>query len=500
MTEPNDLPLLFEIGSPGRRGFTLPQPDVPRFPLPNARLRKELNLPEVSERDVVQHFTRLSQLNFSVDTNFYPLGSCTMKYNPKVNETVARFPGLAQIHPYADESLVQGALQLMHQLQSQLGEISGLPQVSLQPAAGAQGELTGMLMIRAYHHSRGEEERRVVLVPDSAHGTNPATAAMAGYEILTIPSDARGNIDLRLLKEKVDGRTAALMLTNPNTLGLFEEQVLEVAETIHRAGGLVYCDGANMNALLGIARPGELGMDLLHYNLHKTFSTPHGGGGPGAGAIACTAALDPFLPLPIVAKRETKEGPWFYLDNNRPQSIGKLVAFYGNFGNQVRGYAYLRSQGGEGLREVSENAVLAANYLRVKLKDDYYLPYDRSCFHEVVLSGIRQKESGVRTMDIAKRLLDYGFYAPTIYFPLIVEEALMIEPTETESLATLDAFVDTLRAIARETKENPEMVRSAPHTTPVSRLDEVAAARHPNLRWKPEVSTSSDRARGQQAL
>ncbi|MBI2845118.1 MAG: aminomethyl-transferring glycine dehydrogenase subunit GcvPB, partial [Chloroflexi bacterium] len=445
---------------------------------------------------VVQHFTRLSQLNFAVDTNFYPLGSCTMKYNPKVNETIARFPGFAQIHPYADESLVQGALQLMYELQSQLGEISGLPHVSLQPAAGAQGELTGILMVGAYHRSRGDELRKVVLVPDSAHGTNPATAAMAGYEVLTIPSDSRGNIDLHLLKQKVDERTAALMLTNPNTLGLFEEQVLEVTEAIHRVGGLVYCDGANMNALLGIARPGELGMDLLHYNLHKTFSTPHGGGGPGAGAIACTAALAPFLPVPVVARREAKGEPQFYLDYDRPQSIGKLLAFYGNFGNQLRGYAYLRSQGGEGLREVSENAVLAANYLRVKLQEEYHLPFARSCFHEFVLSGIRQKKQGVRTMDIAKRLLDYGFYAPTIYFPLIVEEALMIEPTETESIATLDAFADTLLNIAREVAENPGTVRSAPHTTPVSRLDEVAAARYPNLRWKLEATGSSNTAGG----
>lgn len=494
MSEQNRVPLLFEISTPGRRGSTLPQPDVPLSPLPAARLRQELNLPEVSERDAVQHFTLLSQMNFSVDTNFYPLGSCTMKYNPKVNETVARFPGFSQIHPYADESLVQGALELMYHLQSHLGEIAGLSQVSLQPAAGAQGELTGILMVRAYHQSRGQGQRRFVLVPDSAHGTNPATAAMAGYEVLTIPSDARGNIDLGALKEKADERTAALMLTNPNTLGLFEEQVLEVAETIHRAGGLVYCDGANMNALLGIAQPGELGMDLLHFNLHKTFSTPHGGGGPGAGAIACTAALAPFLPVPVVARRETKGGPQFYQDYDRPQSIGKLVAFYGNFGNQVRAYAYLRSQGAEGLREVSETAVLAANYLREKLKSHYHLPYDRTCFHECVLSGIWQKNNGVRTMDIAKRLLDYGFYAPTIYFPLIVEEALMIEPTETESLDTLNGFVDALLAIAREAQEDPEKVRSAPHTTLVSRLDEVTAARHPNLHWRPGSASSGSTA------
>ncbi len=475
-----EIKLLCELSSPGRVGFSLPELDVPPSTIPQERVRERLPLPEVSEREVVSHFTRLSQLNFSVDTHFYPLGSCTMKYNPKINEEVARLPGFAQIHPYQDEATVQGALRLLYELQEYLAEIAGLPGVSLQPAAGAHGELTGILMVRAYHRHRGEEGRELVLVPDSAHGTNPATAAMCGYQVVTIPSDERGNIDVDRLKEQTNGRVAALMLTNPNTLGLFEERILEVADILHQAGGLIYCDGANMNALLGTAKPGELGMDILHYNLHKTFSTPHGGGGPGAGATAVSAELAPFLPVPVVAKGEV---PRYYWDYERPLSIGKVGGFYGNFGVMVRAYAYIRSLGAEGLREVSEGAVLSANYLLSQLKGHYFLPYHRPCLHECVFSGKWQAEQGVHTLDIAKRLIDLGFHPPTVYFPLIVEEALMIEPTETESLETLDGFVAAMRQIAQEAKEEPERVRSAPLTTPVGRLDEVTAARKPNLRW-----------------
>jgi glycine dehydrogenase subunit 2 len=481
MTEP----LLFELSSPGRVGCRLPELDVPEASLPEKYLRQALPLPEVSEREVVQHFTRLSQLNFGVDTGFYPLGSCTMKYNPKLHEEMARLAGFAEIHPWQDEATVQGALQLMYELQQFLAEITGLPGVSLQPIAGAHGELTGMLIVRAYHLHRGDEVRNIVLVPDSAHGTNPATAAMCGYRVLTVPSDTRGNMDVRELDRMMDERVAGLMLTNPNTLGLFEEHILQVAEILHESGGLIYCDGANMNALLGIAKPGELGTDVLHLNLHKTFSTPHGGGGPGAGATAVTEELAPFLPVPVVALRQEQEGAArYYLDYEHPLSIGRVSGFYGNFGVMVKAYAYLRSLGGSGLRGVSENAVLNANYLLQQLKGHYSLPYDRSCLHECVFSGEDQARLGVHTVDIAKRLIDLGFHPPTVYFPLIVDEALMIEPTETESLETLDAFISAMRQIAREAETEPELVRDAPRTTPVTRLDEVRAARRPNLKWQ----------------
>ncbi|MFQ5593956.1 MAG: aminomethyl-transferring glycine dehydrogenase subunit GcvPB [Anaerolineae bacterium] len=472
-------PLLFELGRPGRVNDYLPELDVPEAPLPAGYVRDELPLPDVSELDVVRHFTRLSQLNFSVDTNFYPLGSCTMKYNPRINEETARLPGFAWLHPYQDESTVQGALQLMYELQEVLGEIAGLPGVTLEPAAGAHGEFTGMLIIWAYHTHNRDADRKYVLVPDSAHGTNPATAAMCGYQVIEIPSDERGNMDPAAIEAALSDEVAGLMLTNPSTLGLFEEHILEITEMVHQAGGLVYCDGANMNALVGVARPGDLGCDVLHYNLHKTFSTPHGGGGPGAGATAVSEALTPFLPVPVVARNA--EG--YYLDYDRSLSIGRVRAFYGNFANMVRGYTYIRQQGRAGLDSMSRNAVLNANYLLTRLRDAYDLPYDRSCMHEVVLSGKRQAKQGARTLDIAKRLLDFGFHAPTIYFPLIVHEALMIEPTETESKETLDSFVDVLLQIAREAAETPEIVTEAPHHAPVSRLDEVTAARHPNLRW-----------------
>lgn len=480
-------PLLFELSSPGRVGVRLPELDVPKVSLPEEFLRNDLTLPEVSEVDVVRHFTHLSQLNYSVDGGFYPLGSCTMKYNPKVNEELARLPGFTQLHPYQDEGTVQGALQLMYELQQYLAEISGLPGVSLQPAAGAHGELTGMLIIRAYHRQGGDMGRTRVLVPDSAHGTNPATAAMCGYSVVTVKSDERGNIDAAELERLMDESVAGLMLTNPNTLGLFEEQILQVADIVHKKGGLIYCDGANMNALLGTAKPGELGMDVLHYNLHKTFSTPHGGGGPGAGATAVTEQLEPFLPVPLVARKEltNPSNPYYYyLGYDRPLSIGRVRSFYGNFNVMVKAYAYIRSLGAEGLRQVAEDAVLNANYILHRLKEAYDLPYDRPCLHECVFSGQRQARMGVHTLDIAKRLIDYGFHPPTIYFPLIVKEALMIEPTETESLSTLDSFVEAMLRIAKEAETEPEVVKSAPHTAPITRLDEVTAARKPNLRWQ----------------
>lgn len=484
MTEP----LLFELSSPGRTGYRLPDLDVPESVLPEDLLRDELPLPELSEREIVQHFSRLSQLNFGVDTGFYPLGSCTMKYNPKMHEDVARYAGFAQIHPSQNESTVQGALQLMYELQEYLAEITGLPAVSLQPVAGAHGELTGMLIIRAYHQSRGDEGRVTVLVPDSAHGTNPASAAMCGYKVVTVPSDARGNIDVEELDRLMDESVAGLMLTNPNTLGLFEEHILQVEEIVHGAGGLIYCDGANMNALLGVARPGELGTDVLHLNLHKTFSTPHGGGGPGGGGTAVTEEVSAFLPVPVAARRGPDEAAAsdaeYYLDYDRSLSIGPVGGFHGNFGVMVKAYAYLRSLGERGLREVSENAVLNANYLLTQIKGYYDLPYERSCLHECVFSGKAQAKLGVHTLDIAKRLIDLGFHPPTVYFPLIVDEALMIEPTETESLETLDAFVAAMRQIAGEAKTEPDTVRGAPQTTPVGRLDEVAAARKPDLRWQ----------------
>jgi len=481
-----DFPVIFELSVPGRVGSSYPDPDVPARPLdtllPPAQLRDEpAALPEVSELDIVRHYTRLSHRNFSIDEGFYPLGSCTMKYNPKINEDAARLPGFARLHPYAPAEHAQGALRLMWEFEQMLGEISGMDRVTFQPAAGAHGELTGLLMIRAYFEARGERRTKVI-VPDSAHGTNPATAAMAGYQVVTVKSDARGNLDTQALRDVMDETVAAIMLTNPNTLGLFEEQIVAVEEIVHRAGGQMYMDGANFNAILGVARPGDQGFDVMHFNLHKTFTTPHGGGGPGAGAVGVKTHLAPFLPVPVVAR----DGDGFRLDYDQPQSIGKIRAFYGNFGNLVRAYTYVRSMGADGLRQVAETAVLNANYLLARLRAEFDLPYDRVCKHEFVLSGTRQKrQHGVTTKDMAKRILDYGFHAPTIYFPLIVEEAIMIEPTETESKRTMDEFSDAMLAIAREAREQPEVVKTAPHTTPVKRLDEVRAARQPDLRWKP---------------
>jgi glycine dehydrogenase subunit 2 len=484
-------PLIFDQSSPGRYAATLPRPEVPAPPpeelLPAKLVRKDLPLPEVGELEVVRHFTRLSQKNACIDTTFYPLGSCTMKYNPKVNEEAARLPGFAWIHPYQDESTIQGALRLMYDLERYLAEISGMDAVTLQPAAGAHGELTGMLMVRAYHQDRRDLARRRVLIPDSAHGTNPATAKMVGYQVQSIPADARGNLDLGALRAALGPDVAALMITIPSTFGLFDEHLAAVVEAIHASGGLVYGDGANMNAMLGQARFGDLGVDVMHFNLHKTFSTPHGGGGPPAGPVAVKSILEPYLPVPRAARRAGPDArDEYYMDYDRPQSIGKIKAFYGNFGMMVRAYTYIRGLGKEGLGRVGETAVLNANYLMEKLKGAYDLYSDRRCKHEFVLSARRQRRAnGVRALDVAKRLIDYGFHPPTIYFPIVVEEALMIEPTETETVETLDRFAEAMLAIAREAEENPDLVKAAPHTTEIGRLDEVAAVRRPNLRWKP---------------
>lgn len=475
MTEP----LLCEISVPGRRGVRFPEPDVPSTPLPEAFVRRDLPLPEVSERDVIRYFTRLSQLNYSIDTGFYPLGSCTMKYNPKINEALAALPGFTAIHPLQPIETVQGSLALMYALQEWLKEIGGFSGVTLQPAAGAHGELTGVMIIAAYHRDRGETQRTKILIPDSAHGTNPATSAMIGMRVVEIPSDERGNIDLEALRRECDHTLAGLMVTNPNTLGLFDENLEEVVRLVHAAGGLVYGDGANLNALLGIARPGDLGIDVLHFNLHKTFSTPHGGGGPGSGPVGVAAHLVDFLPAPVVGiiEEATEEEPPLYGFITPPKSIGRVKSFYGHFGMHVRAYAYMLMHGAEGLRQVSEHAVLNANYLLARLRGVYKVPYDRICMHEFVLEGRFDDAPDIHALDIAKRLMDYHFHPPTNYFPLIVHEALMIEPTETESKETLDAFADALIRIAEEARTQPELLKSAPHITPVGRLDEVKAAK-----------------------
>ncbi len=479
------MPLIFEMSRPGRMGVSLPSSDVPELAaesmVPDTMLRKQApHLPEVSEVDVVRHFVNLSNLNHGVDTGFYPLGSCTMKYNPKINEDAARLPGFARLHPDMPERGAQGALKVIHDLDLWLSEICGMDRFTLQPVAGAHGELTGLFIIRAYHFSRMDCKRDKILAPDSSHGTNPASAAAAGMTVVQVASDARGNVDIEDLKAKVGPDTAALMLTNPNTLGLFDENICEITEIVHNAGGLVYYDGANANAIMGKSRPGDMGFDVVHLNLHKTFSTPHGGGGPGAGPVGVKKFLEPFLPKPLVELT----GGMYRWDNDRPDSIGHVHSFNGNFGVLLRTWTYIRTMGPDGLKAASELAVLNANYLMQELKGDFQLNFDRTCKHEFVLSGVKQKkESGVRTLDMAKRLLDYGYHAPTVYFPLIVEEAIMIEPTETESKETLDSFIGAMREIAKEAKENPENLHSAPHNTPVGRLDETLAARKPILRW-----------------
>ncbi len=479
--------LLMDRSVPGRIGATLPPLDVPEADLPATDLlRDELELPEVSEGELVRYFSHLNQLNFSIDTHFYPLGSCTMKYNPKLNDEMASLPGFSQLHPSQPPSTVQGALRLMFELQELLTEITGMAGASVSPMAGADGELAGMLMTRAYHRSRGDVGRRKVLIPDSAHGTNPASAAMAGFDVVTLPSDPNGCIDLDALEWAVGDDLAGLMLTLPSTLGLFDTNVLEVCRIVHDAGGVMYGDGANLNALLGRVKLGELGFDVMHANLHKTFSTPHGGGGPGAGPVMAGERLLPFLPTPVVERRQDDSGEDVYEYVSPRQTIGRMGAFQGNFGVLVRAYAYIRSLGDKGISRVSEDAVINANYILSQLKGYYDLPYDRHCMHEVVFSASNLKRAhGIRALDVAKRLIDYGIHPPTMYFPLIVDEALMIEPTETETRETLDYFIDVMKAIAQEAQDDPDLLHDAPHDTPNTRLDEASAARRPDLRWKP---------------
>jgi len=476
--------LLIEQGGPGHRGPELPACDVPTRPLaellPGARLRADLALPQVSEPEVVRHFIELSTLNHHIDRGLYPLGSCTMKHNPKLNDEIASLPGFALAHPLGSDEASQGALRVILELQRALAEITGLAAVTTQPAAGAQGEMTGLLMIRAWHRSRGEGDRRKrVIVPDSAHGTNPASVHLVGYETVTIPSEEHATVDLEALRRALDDRTAAVMLTVPNTLGLFEPRIREITRIAHDAGAQVYMDGANLNALVGLTRPGDLGFDVMHINLHKTFSTPHGGGGPGAGPVAVAAHLEPFLPVPVVVEADGM----LRLDSNRERSVGRVHSFHGNFGILLRGLVYLSSLGPQGLREVSRTAILNANYLMRRLAKTYELPHPEHCMHEFVLSGRTLRKHGIKTLDVAKRLLDFGVHAPTVYFPLIVEEALMIEPTETETLDRLDHFAAAMERIAQEAAENPKLLLEAPLTTPVSRLDEGRAARELVLHW-----------------
>ncbi len=488
---------IYERSKPGRRAFVAPALDVPERPLdellaPALRRDSAPRLPEVSEPEIVRHYNRLSKRNFDLDTGFYPLGSCTMKHNPKLHERVAALPGHAKLHPLQRPERAQGALELMWRLQDALGEIAGLPHVSLQPSAGSHGELAGVLLTRAYHEDRGEQ-RTKVLTPDTAHGTNPATVTMAGYEVVKVGTDAHGNVDIDDLRAKADKDVACLMLTNPSTLGLFEPQIQEIAKIVHDVGATLYYDGANLNAIMGICRPGDMGFDIVHFNLHKSFTQPHGGGGPGAGPIAVSDRIEPFLPRPQVvrsapASSQNGDGERYALDYDRPKSIGRLRGFQGNFGVFVRSYAYIRSLGAAGLRDVSEVAVLNANYLMAKLRQAgvaELLPvaFDRVCMHEFVLSGAPMKrELGIKTLDLAKRLLDHGVHPPTVYFPLLVDEALLVEPTETETKETLDRFAAIVAEILREAREDPEIARSAPHTTPVRRLDEAAAARRPVVR------------------
>jgi len=475
----SDHYLLPDISQPGKVGCSLPALDVPPAELPPKELlRQELELPEVSEVGLMRYFTALSKLNYGVDTGFYPLGSCTMKYNPKWHEDIAKLPGFASIHPLQPEESVQGALQLMFELQEYLTEITGMHATSLVPLAGAHGEYTGLLLVKAYHQDRGDKARKKILLTDSSHGTNPASAAMCGFEIGVVASDSEGNVDMKSLESAMNEEVAALTLTMPTTLGLFDPRILEISRLVHERGGLLGADGANLNAFLARVKFGELGYDYVQLNLHKTFSTPHGGGGPGSGPVCVKENLADFLPSPLVAK---SDGKYKFVSPTR--SIGRIANFWGNFGVMCKAYAYIRSLGAEGMKEVSEDAVLNANYLRVKLKPYYHLPYDRICMHEVVFSGKRQKAKGVHTLDIAKRLLDYGLHPPTVYFPLIVEEALMIEPTETESKRTLDTFIEAMKEIAGDAEENPEILHTAPHSTPVRRLDDVRAARNPDLRW-----------------
>lgn len=478
--------LIFELSKAGRKAYKLPEADVETLPveelIPDKYLNKdELDLPEVSEVDIVRHYTNLSNKNFGVDTGFYPLGSCTMKYNPKINENMTGLDGFKNIHPHQPEETVQGALRLMYELDQALCEISGMDKMTLQPAAGAHGELTGLALIKAYHEHRGDTKRTKIIVPDSAHGTNPASAVMAGFDTIEIKSTEEGLVDIESLKAALSDEVAGLMLTNPNTLGLFEREIVEIAKLVHDCGGLVYYDGANANAILGKVRPGDMGFDIVHFNLHKTFSTPHGGGGPGSGPVGVKKKLIDFLPTPTVEK----DGDRYYLNYNIPHSVGRMKDFYGHFGVLVRAYTYILTMGRDGLNKVSDIAVLNANYLASRLKDYYNLPEEDTIYkHEFVLAGLKGELSEVTTLDVAKRLLDYGYHPPTVYFPLIVREAIMVEPTETESRETLDEFADALIKIAEEAKENPDMLREAPHNTPVRRVNETQAARNPILKYE----------------
>ncbi len=477
--------LIFELSKPGRKAYNLPALDVEDRDLseffPEDFINdKPLTLPEVNEVEVVRHFTNLSHKNYGLDTGFYPLGSCTMKYNPKINEDACRLNGFANLHPLQREGCTQGALQLMYELQNSLAEVAGMDQMTLQPAAGAHGELAGIMIIRAYHEKNGDTKRDTIIVPDSAHGTNPATASMAGYKIKEVKSTENGLVDVEALRKIVDERTAGLMLTNPNTLGLFEKDIKEMADIVHEAGGQLYYDGANANAILGHARPGDMGFDVVHFNIHKTFSTPHGGGGPGSGPVGVKEHLREFLPVPIVGK----DGDRYFLDYDLESTIGRVKDFYGHFGVLVRAYTYILTMGSDGLKKASANAVLNANYMLNRLKDDYYLPIDTLYKHEFVLSGLKDNSLEVSTLDIAKRLLDFGFHPPTIYFPLIIREAMMIEPTETESMETMDEFIDALKAIAKEAKEDMSILKEAPHDTLVRRPDETKAARNPVVKYQ----------------
>lgn len=479
--------LIFELSKPGRKSYALPEDSLKEMNLSDyidsSFLREEeLDFPEVSELDVVRHYTLLSKKNYSIDSGFYPLGSCTMKYNPKINEEVAANPKFARLHPLQPAETVQGALEVMYTVQENIKEISGMDAVTLQPAAGAHGELVGLMLIKKYHEMRNDKKRNKIIVPDSAHGTNPASVAVAGFDVVEVASHKDGSVDIDSLKSVLSDEIAGLMLTNPSTLGLFEKHIKEIADLVHEAGGLLYYDGANMNAIMGIVRPGDMGFDVLHYNLHKTFSTPHGGGGPGSGPVACKNILKEYLPVPVVAK----SGDAHYLDYDYKDSIGKVKNFYGNFGVVLRAYIYMLSMGHDGLKAASTNAVLNANYMKESLREHYKVAVDETCMHEVVFAGLKEKTDAVSTLDVAKRIIDYGYHPPTMYFPLIVEGALMVEPTETESKETLDAYIEVMKQIATEAKENPELLKNAPHDTPVRRLDEALAARQLILHWTKE--------------
>tara|TARA_B100000029_G_scaffold373313_1_gene367540 strand:+ start:25627 stop:27123 length:1497 start_codon:yes stop_codon:yes gene_type:complete len=475
--------LLMDRSQPGRIGAHIPQSDVPKQQqLPNKYLRKELPLPEVSESEIVRYFSQLSQFNFSIDHNFYPLGSCTMKYNPKINDEIASLPGLSEIHPLQPEESIQGALKIIFELQNLLAEITGFDSTSLAPMAGAEAELAGMLITRSFHKNNGDTHKTKILITDSAHGTNPASAVMAGFDVISIPSDKNGNTDIEALKAAINDDLAGLMLTQPSTLGLFDTNIIEICKRVKDAGGILYGDGANLNALLGRIKPGELGFDILHSNLHKTFTQPHGGGGPGAGAIMVSKKLTPYLPSPIVQYSKDED---FYSIYTPKKSIGRMGGFHGNFGALVRAYSYIKTLGKEGIDQISKDAVINANYIKSNLEEYFELPIKRICMHEVVFSASNfKKHNGIKALDISKRLIDYGIHPPTMYFPLIIDEALMIEPTETESKETLDYFISSMIKIASEAKQDPELLRNAPHNTPNSRLDEALAARKPNLRWQ----------------